>query len=62
MGGFLQQLGQVRHIRHVPLTAPPAQDPLGHPAQLRRLQDGGHPTFAGVIGPLADRFGNRVGQ
>ena len=62
MCGFLQQLGHVRHIGHVPLAVAVGQRAFGHPTQPGGLEHRGHPAGPGVVGPLPDGFGDGVGQ
>ena len=60
VGRLLQQLGHVRQVGHLPLTALPRQHPVAHPAPLRGLEDRGDAALAGMARPLPQRLGDLV--
>ena len=62
MGDLVQQLGEVLDVGEVPLAAAPGEHPLGHPGDVRRLEDRRDAARPRVVGPAPQRLGHVVGQ
>ncbi|SHW73120.1 Uncharacterised protein [Mycobacteroides abscessus subsp. abscessus] len=62
MGGFVQELADMREVGHVSFTAPMSQDPLGQARRHHRLEHRRDAAVPGQAGPLPDGGGDLVGQ